>query len=272
VRTIRLLLEYDGTGYAGWQIQSGDGAPRTIQGELESALFRMTGEAIRARAASRTDAGVHARGQVVAFETGRDRIPPIGFVRGLNAHLPPSIVVRRASEASAGYEPRRSSRGKRYRYTFWNDPEPSALDRRSAWFVRPRLELEPMRRAAEALLGSHDFEAFRSAGCSAKHAHRTLYEVSIAPGAYARLELVIVGNAFCRNMVRIIAGTLREVGLGKIDPGAIPAILESRERARAGMTAPAHGLCLEEVIEDERLPPRPDKARMDPGGDVDDEE
>jgi tRNA pseudouridine38-40 synthase len=257
MRTLRLLLEYDGSEYAGWQVQEG---ARTIQGEIESALFTLTQERIRARAASRTDAGVHARGQIVAFETNRDQIPEIGFQRGLNALLPPSIAVRQASVAADGYQPRRSSRGKRYRYSYWNAVERPAIDRKFVWFVRQRLDLESMKMASRALLGTHDFQAFRSAACTSKHAIRTMYAIDVSSGEHARILLDVTGNAFCRNMVRIIAGTLRDVGIGKIDPGEITSIIASRDRKRAGMTAPPQGLCLEEVIEDDRLPPRPDKS------------
>jgi tRNA pseudouridine38-40 synthase len=223
----------------------------------------MTQERIRARAASRTDAGVHARGQIVAFETARDQIPEIGFQRGLNALLPPSIAVRSASIAADGYQPRRSSRGKRYRYTYWNAPERPAIDRKFAWFVRPKLDLEAMTEACAALIGTHDFEAFRSAACTAKHAIRTMYALELSCGEHARIHLDVTGNAFCRNMVRIFAGTLRDVGIGKIAPGQVASIVLSRDRKRAGITAPPQGLCLEEVIEDDRLPPRPEAVSLE---------
>ena len=265
MRTLRVILEYDGTNFSGWQIQTGLPPQQTIQGALQQAIERLTLDPVRVRAASRTDAGVHARGQVVAFETNKDNIPIVGFARGLGQFLPRAIAVRRVELAEPGWDPRRTSRGKRYCYTYWDDEARTALDRNRAWWVRAgRLDLEAMRAGAECLVGTHDFEAFRSAGCAAKHAIRTLYRIDIRPGAYARIELEVVGNAFCRNMVRIIAGTLCEVGTGRRAPAEVADILESRDRKRNGMTAPAEGLCLEEVIYDDRLPPRPkDDADID---------
>jgi tRNA pseudouridine38-40 synthase len=258
VRTIRLTIEYDGTAFAGWQIQEDDRRTPTVQGEIESALSRMTQESIRVRAASRTDSGVHARGQVVAFDTTKDNLPIRAFTRGMGALLSPALVVRHAEIAPDGWDPRRTSRGKRYRYTYWNDETNTAIDRHRAWWVRGAMDVVHMQKAATHLVGTHDFEAFRSAGCDAKHAVRTLYEVKIARGEYARIHLEVVGNAFVRNMVRIIAGNLRDVGLARMTPDDLRALLESRDRTKGAMTAPAHGLCLEEVIYDDRLPERPD--------------
>lgn len=256
-RTIRLVVEYDGTPFSGWQVQEGVGAPPTVQGALEEALWGLCRERIRVRGASRTDAGVHARGQVVAFETERPNIPAVGFERGLRRFLPPEIAVRRADEAQLGWDPRRSSRGKRYRYTIWNDRTPTALDRNYSWWVRSPLDPNRMLEAGRALLGTHDFEAFRAVGCVARHAVRTLYRVDVRPETGSRLLVEVVGNAFVRNMVRIIAGTLMEVGAGRRSSGAVTDALLSGQRSDAGMTAPACGLCLDEVIYDDRLPPRP---------------
>ena len=257
MRTLRLIVEYDGTAFSGWQRQTELDEGRTVQGALEGAIRALTQEEVQVRAASRTDAGVHARGQVVAFESGRDQIPCVGFERGLAQFVPDAVMVRRAEEVEVGWDPRRTARGKHYRYTFWSDTTGSALDRRRAWFVRGILNVELMREAAAHLLGTHDFEAFRSTGCSAKHAVRTIYRVDVCRGAYARVHLDVVGNAFVRNMVRIIAGNLGEVGLGRRNPEDVARILASKDRTRGGMTAPPHGLCLEEVIYDDRLPPRP---------------
>lgn len=261
MRTIRLVIEYDGTPFSGWQLQLGtDGAP-TVQGALEAGLTELVKEPIRVRGASRTDAGVHARGQVAAFETTKDTLPLRAFERGLVAQLPPTVVVRKVELAEERWDPRRMSRGKRYRYTFWNDVAPTALERHRSWFVRTPLDLEAMQRAADRLLGTHDFEAFRSAGCDARHAVRTMYEIRVWRGEYARVHVDVVGNAFCRNMVRIFAGNLRDVGLRRRTPDDVGALLSSRDRASGAMTAPPQGLCLEEVIYDDRLPPRPKQGR-----------
>lgn len=255
--TICLLVEYDGTQFNGWQVQHGASHLQTVQGVLQDTLQRMMGTAVRVRAASRTDAGVHARGQVVAFENTRATIGLRGFERGLSSLLPPSVVVRKASEAEDGFDPRRASRGKRYRYTFWNASTPSALDRDRSWFEPRALDLEAMREGAARLLGTHDFEAFRSAGCQARHAVRTMYRIDVIEGEYSRVHVDVLGNAFVRNMVRIMVGNLRDVGLGVKTPNDLQTILEARDRRQGGMTAPPHGLCLEEVIFDDRLPPRP---------------
>lgn len=257
MRTIVLTIEYDGTPFSGWQIQP-DPRRQTVQGVLEKALAEMTQEKIRVRFASRTDAGVHARGQMVAFETARDAIPPIGFERGLSNYLPSTVVVRRAEVGEDGWDPRRNSRGKRYRYTYWNDRAPTALLRDRAWWLKPgRLEAEPMHRAAQVFIGTHDFDAFRSSSCVARHAVRRMYRASVEVVAPHTIVFEIVGNAFCKNMVRIMAGTLADVGLGKIDEKDVKAVLESKDRTKAGMTAPPQGLCLEEVVYDDRLPLRP---------------
>lgn len=261
MRTIRLVVEYDGTAFSGWQVQAGLRPEETVQGALQAAVARMTQAPTRVRGASRTDAGVHARGQVAAFDTEKDSIPVLGFERGLTQLTPPDLVVRRAEEAPLGWDPKRTSRGKRYRYTYWSDTTPTALDRARSWWVRGRLDLARMQAGAQHLVGTHDFEAFRAAGCSARHAVRTMYDLQVVPGPDAQVHLVVVGNAFCRNMVRIFAGTLAEVGLGRRAPEDVARILASRDRGQGGVTAPGPGLCLEEVIYDERLPPRPEEDR-----------
>lgn len=269
MRTVRLVLEYDGTAFHGWSLQKPRPTPadstdeaerlrsRTVQGTLEAALSELTKEPIRARAASRTDAGVHARGQVVAFDTTKDNIPMKAFVRGMNAIMPPMLVVREAAVVEDGWNPRGTSRGKRYRYTFWNAEAPSAIDRKRTWHVRTPLDLDAIRAAAAHLIGQHDFEAFRSAQCEAKHAIRTIYAINISRGEHCEVHVEIIGNAFVRNMVRIIAGNFRDVGLRRMTPDDVRAVLESRDRKKGAQTAPPHGLTLEEVIYDDRLPPRP---------------
>lgn len=256
MRTIKLTIEYDGTGFQGWQIQSHLAPEKTVQGVLQKALSQMCQQDIRLRGASRTDAGVHARGQIAVFTTDKD-IPLIGFERGLTRLTPKHVCIRRAEAVEAGWDPKRTSRGKRYRYTVWNDPNPSALDRDRAWWVTRALDIAAMQAAAAHLVGAHDFEAFRSSSCVARHAHRRIYEIEVRAGEYHRVHIDVVGNAFVKNMVRIIAGNLVEVGYGARTPEDVKATLESRDRTRGGVTAPGHGLCLEEVVYDERLPPRP---------------
>jgi tRNA pseudouridine38-40 synthase len=239
------VLEYDGTDLCGWQRQ--DNGP-TVQGHLEQVLARMTGVPTPVIGASRTDAGVHALGQVANFATAA-RIPCDGFRLGLNSLLPPSIAVVAADEAAPDFHARFSATGKHYRYSVLTRSSRSPLEGRRCWH-RPgaRLDLNAMRQAAALLLGERDFSAFRAAGCTAHTAIRRLDEVAIAEVAPHRLDFDVRGNAFLRNMVRILVGTLVEVGEGRTTPAQIAEIMERRDRTRAGQTAPAHGLCLMEVL------------------------
>lgn len=247
MRTIKLIVEYDGTELSGWQRQKNG---PSVQQHLEEAVAGMVLHPVTVFGASRTDARVHARGQVAHFHTER-AIPVYGFRRGLNGLLPPAIAVREASEAPAGFHARFSARGKHYRYTLLVRRERSPLWHNRAWH-RPRpadaLDLEAMRRGAAHMLGEHDFAAFRAVGCSARTTTREVTSIEICRPEADIVYIDVRGNAFLRNMVRIMAGTLVELGEGRLDPETIPAILMSRDRARAGETAPAQGLTLVEVF------------------------
>ena len=242
MRNLRLLLEYDGSGYAGWQVQPNR---PTVQGMLEAALRRLTGAPVRVRGAARTDAGVHAVGQVVNFETESPH--PCGtFRRALNALLPRDIVVREVTEVPPTFDARRSATGKTYRYTLLVRADPSPLHRHWSLHVASPLDVPAMAKAAEALLGRHDFSAFRSSSCEAPHPVRTVWEARFLeePPFW---HFVISAEAFLQHMVRSIVGTLLDVGRAKRSPEEVATILASRERARAGPTAPPHALCLERV-------------------------
>lgn len=246
--TIALTLEYDGTAYQGWQIQ--DNGP-TVQACLEESLLRLTHEPIRVRVAGRTDSGVHALGQVVSFTTA-SRIPPEKFAVALNHFLPSDISVRRSERAAPGFDARRDSVSKHYRYRIWNDQLRAPLVHRRAWHVKPELDVERMRAGAAPLVGEHDFESFRSVHCDAAHAIRRIDSIMVSVEARAgqggrMLTIDVEGNAFCRNMVRIIAGTLTQIGRGRFEPEATADMLAARDRTKAGMTAPACGLYLVEV-------------------------
>jgi tRNA pseudouridine38-40 synthase len=207
--------------------------------------------------ASRTDAGVHALGQVACFSTIA-RIPSDGFRAGLNGLLPPPIAVVAARDVAPDFHPRFAARGKHYRYSLLTRSSRSPLLARTTWH-RPgrRLDLEAMRAAVPHLLGEKDWSAFRAAGCTARTPHRRLDEIAIAEVAPYRIDIDVRGNAFLRNMVRILAGTLSEVGEGRIRPAQVAEIVDSRDRTRAGPTAPAHGLTLVEILYDpERDPAR----------------
>lgn len=243
MRNLRLIVEYDGTDFAGWQRQPPP--QRSVQGVLEEIIARMTGETPLVRGAGRTDAGVHARAQVATFLTA-SRIPVLGFMRGINASAPRDVAVVAADEAPLDFEPRRAARGKHYAYRLWNRPTRSPLHARVSWHVLRPLDVEAMARAAAHLLGQHDFTSFRAAGCDAKTPMRLLRRAAVTrDGELVTIDLE--GTAFLRGMARIIAGTLVAVGLGELAPDETADILAARDRTRAGRTAPAHGLTLEGV-------------------------
>lgn len=242
-RTLRLTVEYDGTDFSGWQIQD---KQRTVQGVLEEAIRAMTAEPTRVRGAGRTDAGVHARGQVAAFSTATT-IPALGFLRGINAILPRDVAVVAAAEAEPGFDPRRLARGKIYRYTFWNHPIRSPIHERWSWHIRAPLDVDSMTAAGALLVGEHDFSAFRAADCERTNTVRVMRRVEVARRG-PLVDLDVEATAFLKNMVRVIAGTLYAVGRGETTPEEVGRILLSRDRTRAGMTAPAQGLCLLEVL------------------------
>ncbi len=242
MRHIRLVVEYDGTELHGWQRQANG---PTVQQHLEEALARLLTHEVAVTGASRTDAGVHARAQVASFRTERP-IPLHGIRRGLNSMLPDAIAIREATEVDDAFHPRFSASGKHYRYTILTRADRSPLLRHRAWHHPDPLELDAMRQAARVLTGDHDFAAFRAAGCAAKTTLRRVEAIDLTVDG----DLVVVdvrGNAFLRNMVRIIVGTLVEVGTGRFTPGQVAEILASRDRTRAGITAPAQGLELVEV-------------------------
>jgi len=252
VRHIRLVVEYDGTQLCGWQRQANG---PTVQGHLEEALGKLLAHEAAVTGASRTDAGVHARGQVASFRTART-IPLHGIRRGLNSLLPRQIAVRDAAEVPDDFHPRFSATGKHYRYTILARPDRSPRWRDRAWHHPEPLSIEAMAAAAAPLLGEHDFAAFRAAGCTAATTTRRLDAIELSAPDPERLVLDVRGNAFLRNMVRILVGTLAEVGAGRRHPGQVAEILASRDRTRAGITAPPHGLELMEVRYDGSRPAR----------------
>jgi tRNA pseudouridine38-40 synthase len=242
MRNIKLSIEYDGTGYHGWQSQVNATA---VQDVICSAIRGLTGETINLTGSSRTDTGVHAYGQVANFLTASE-IPADRFSYALNGALPYDIVIKRSEEVDMDFHSRFSAKGKKYRYLIYNSAFPSALMRNRAYHVLYKLEVEAIEQAAQAFLGTHDFSAFRATGSSVKTAERTITGVSVNK-VNEVIEFEIEGDGFLYNMVRIIVGTLVDVGRGKIKPGDIPVIIESKDRKRAGKTAPPYGLYLVEV-------------------------
>lgn len=248
MRHIRLVVEYDGSALCGWQRQVNG---PTVQGHLETALGTLLQHEVVVGGASRTDAGVHARGQVASFRTEKS-IPLHGIRRGLNSLLPPEIAVREATEVDDAFHPRFSATGKHYRYTILARPDRSPRWRDRAWHVPEPLDRAAMCDAARALIGEHDFAAFRAAGCTARTTTRRIDAIDVALPEPELLVLDVRGNAFLRNMVRILVGTLTEVGMGRRPGAQVAEILASRDRTRAGITAPPFGLELVEVRYDGR--------------------
>lgn len=241
---IKLILEYDGTGYHGWQSQRGSGR-KTIQETLELALRRICGEPVVVASSGRTDAGVHATGHVANFTTSHP-LPPAAWTPVLNRLLSSDIRVLSSEEVPGEFHARHSAAGKTYRYLILNRTAPSALYRSRAWHIAEKLNVSAMRRAAALLLGRHDFSAFRSSGCNAASPVRRLTAVSLRKtGDF--IYITLEADAFLMHMARTIVGTLVDVGRGRFAPGDVRKILASRDRSRAGKTAPAQGLYLEAV-------------------------
>jgi tRNA pseudouridine38-40 synthase len=244
-RNIKLILEYEGTNYHGWQSQIGSGMP-TIQDVLEHALEKLTTEQIKTVSSGRTDAGVHALGHVANFKTA-SRIPAEAWAPALNHLLPNDIRVLLSEEVPDDFHARFSAQGKIYQYRILNRQSPSALYRNYSWYMNQRLNLKNMRSAAACLVGKHDFTAFRSSGCGAKTPVRTLKELTIKKhGEF--VEVFLEADAFLMHMARNIVGTLVEVGLNRRPVEDVKRILLSRDRNKAGRTAPSCGLYLYRVF------------------------
>lgn len=242
MRTFKLVLEYAGTHYHGWQVQPG---LVTIQGALQEALARIAGAPVPVMGAGRTDAGVHALGQVASFraDLGLD-LPTVQ--RALNASLPRDIAVIEVAEAAAGFDARRDATARTYRYTLLCRPHRSAVWRDVALHIPRPLDLAAMAEAAAALVGEHDFSAFRAAGCTAPTPVRRVSEARLEQEGDL-IHFVITADAFLQHMVRIIMGTLLQVGEGRLTPKGFQAILASGDRRRAGKTLDPRGLFLVQV-------------------------
>ncbi len=243
-RNIKLIIEYVGTNYHGWQSQIGSGNP-TIQDALEHAISALAPEDGKTCSSGRTDAGVHALGHVANFKTGHG-MPPAAWAPALNHLLPHDIRVLEAGEVPLDFHARFSASGKSYKYLILNRRAPSALYRDRAWHIPQKLNLTAMRRAGAHLLGTHDFSAFRSSGCGAKTPVRNLRALTIKKSGDF-VEVVLDADAFLMHMARNIVGTLAEAGRGAYPGDAVRQMLLSRDRSEAGRTAPAHGLYLVKV-------------------------
>jgi tRNA pseudouridine38-40 synthase len=258
-RNIKLQIQFDGTDFCGWQMQAED---RTVQGVLTAALKELTGQDLRLYSSSRTDAGVHAVEMVVNFKI-ETTIPLIAFHYGLNGILPPDLQVTGAEEAPDRFNSRFSAIGKTYVYRIQTGDTRKPLESRRAWHVRGSLDVPAMTKAAAMMLGRHNFNAFRSAQCDSDNPIRTVDELTVHVDDEGIINITIRARGFLRNMVRIVAGTLVEVGRGRKQPEWILELLESGDRTKGGMTAPPQGLFLVKVHypEEAMLWPRDDETQ-----------
>jgi tRNA pseudouridine38-40 synthase len=241
----KIVVEYDGRPFAGWQRQAP--GPPTVQGVLEEALGRLCGHPVTIHGSGRTDAGVHARGQVASFATPGRRTA-FEILRGGNALLPPSVAILAAEEAPAGFHARFSAVGKVYEYDYAVGPVRRPLRQGRAWQVGPGLDWAEVERALPSLTGEHDFRAFRAAGSETAGSVRAIFEAALSRPEPDLRRLTLAGSGFARHMVRIVAGRLAEIGRGRLPAAALADIIASGDRARAGPTAPPDGLCLARVI------------------------
>lgn len=239
----KLLIEYDGTDYHGWQVQPNG---RTLQGVLEAAVLEFSGEAVRISASGRTDAGVHAIGQVISFALQKGK-PAEVVCRALNALTPRDIAIRSVEQIDDSFDPRRAARSRRYVYRIWNEPYPSPFWRRYTWHVARPLDVAAMQGAAALLLGEHDFTSLRATNCEADNPVRRVYR-SDCQRDRSQVIYTIEATAFLKHMVRNIIGTLVQVGLHDRPSDCMIEILAVRDRKCAGPTAPPSGLCLTEVL------------------------
>ncbi len=257
MRCIKLTLAYDGTAYEGWQCQRDR---TTLQGTLEAALLRITGSPTRTLASGRTDGGVHALGQVVAFRT-ECRLAPDILRKAINAHLPRDMAVLAAVEVPLSFHPIRDALRKRYRYQIHDGPR-DVFRRHYVWHVPQRLNVAAMHAAAAVLLGRHDFASFQTSGAPRKTTVRTIFDIHLERGLEPQQDLVILevqADGFLYNMVRAIVGSLYEVGRGARDQAWFESVLAAADRRRAGRTAPPQGLFLVDV--DYEPLPEPSQSR-----------
>jgi tRNA pseudouridine38-40 synthase len=242
MRNIKLVIEYDGTNYAGWQRQN-DVA--TIQGKVESAISKITSELVQINGCSRTDAGVHAKGYIANFYTS-SRLEAKKFKAAINSKLPKDIIILDSSEVEEAFHARYNSKGKTYSYTILNRYEAVAIGKDYVYHYRFPLNIDKMKKGAEFLVGTHDFSTFKTMGSSVKTSVRTVTELNVTKDGEL-IKIYASADGFLYNMVRIMVGTLIDVGIGKTEPETVREILLAKDRSRARVCVPAQGLCLEKV-------------------------
>jgi tRNA pseudouridine38-40 synthase len=255
VPTLLLTIAYDGTRYSGWQIQPNGLA---VQQVVEEALEKLLQERVQVRSSGRTDAGVHARAMAASFTTARE-LPLRAFVEGTNRFLPDDVAIQTARFVRDDFKPITMAHAKRYRYTIINSAVRSPLDRLYSWSVKEPLDLAAMGAAAERYVGTHDFAAFRASNCVAKTTLRRIDSVTINVQG-TRIVIDVVGGGFLKNMVRVMVGTLVDIGKGRFLPTHVESLLQDGDRRAAGTTAPACGLCLMEVFYPEEVISQPEVA------------
>lgn len=242
MRKIKLIIQYDGTAYCGWQEQKNG---ISIQETVELALAKILGERVRVQAAGRTDAGVHALAMPAVFMTATP-LPLKAFLDGLNSYLPPDIAVQVVEEVAENFRVIGDAAYKTYRYTILNSRLRSPLNHRTSWHIRSPLNLEAMREAAGYFVGEHDFATFRGQNCTAKTSIRRVDLVEIRQSG-TLISIDVTGGGFLKQMVRIMVGTLVAVGQGRFEAARVKHLLQNPDRTKAGVTAPPQGLCLLEV-------------------------
>ena len=241
--TFKLTIAYDGTKFSGWQFQPDR---RTVQGAVQTAWEQITGEAVQVSATSRTDAGVHAAGQVVGVNSAT-HLDATQLYRAINAKLPADVVLVSVEEVPTGFHATRDAKGKRYRYRIHNEQTRPLFERTLVWHVPQPLDVDVMQRAGQALVGTHDFASFQAAGSQRESTVRTITAIEVRRGTddlASRVEIDVAGDGFLYNMVRIIVGSLVDVGTGRREETWLAAALATRDRRAAGRTAPPEGLCL----------------------------
>jgi tRNA pseudouridine38-40 synthase len=243
-KNFKLIIEYDGSRYHGWQRQKND---RSIQEEIEKALQKMTTNRVTVIGSGRTDAGVHAEGQVASFKCDT-RLEPEALLNGLNSLLAEDTVIKVCEQVSSSFHARFDAKSKIYHYKILNRPTPAAIGRQYSWLIRKSLNQDAMRAAISHIIGRHDFKAFEGTGSPRQHTIRQVYSADLIEQQSGLLVFHIEADGFLRYMVRNIVGTLVDVGMQKLTSDDFKSILDSKDRSQASATAPAHGLTLVKVI------------------------
>ncbi|MEI7817619.1 MAG: tRNA pseudouridine(38-40) synthase TruA [Desulfuromonadales bacterium] len=255
--TVFVTISYDGTKYSGWQVQPNGLA---VQQVVEEALEQLLKERVQVRSSGRTDAGVHARAMAAAFTTSRN-LPLRAFVEGTNRFLPVDVAIQDARVVEDGFKPITMAYAKQYRYTIINSSVRSPLDRLYSWQVREPLDLAAMEEAAGYFVGTHNFAAFRASNCVAKTTLRRIDSVQLKRNG-SRLTIDVIGGGFLKNMVRVMVGTLVDIGKGRFTPSDIKKFLLRGDRKESGSTAPACGLCLMQVMYPEEFIPVTEQSNL----------